>query len=91
MNISQSINTKKILTLAEIYEQYPNQWVLIVEPELDENLEVIRGEVIAFSPERDGLYDQLYLREGKSCAIEYTGSTEGDVVIPDYHIISYQK
>lgn len=79
--MSQFIIQKK-LTLAEIYQQYPDQWVLIVEPELDEDLEVIQGEVIASSPDRDGLYDQLHLRKGKSCAIEYTGSTKGEVVLP---------
>ena len=79
--MSESITAKK-LTLAQIYEQYPNQWVLILEPELDENLEVIQGEVIAYSPDREGLYDQLSLRKGKPCAIEYTGSTEGEVLLP---------
>lgn len=82
MKINQPITTKKILNLSEIYQKYPNQWVLIVEPELDEDLEVIQGEVIASSPDRDGLYAQLPLRKGKSCAIEYTGSTEGDIVLP---------
>ena len=77
--MSQFITQKK-LTLAEIYQQYPDQWVLIVEPELDEHLEVIKGEVMASSSDRDGLYDQLHLRKGKSFAIEYTGSTEGDAV-----------
>ncbi len=80
--MNTSFQTEKSLTLAEIYQQYPNQWVLIVDPELDDNLEVIRGEVVACAGDRDDLYDQLYLRNGKSSAIEYTGSTEGDFVIP---------
>jgi len=78
--MNQSIKTKKILTLAEIYQQYPDQWVLIVEPELNEDLEVIQGLVIATSPDREGLYDQLHLSQEKSFAIEYTGSTENDAV-----------
>lgn len=78
--MNQSLTTKKILTLVEIFEQYPEQWVLIVEPKLDENLEVIQGEVVAHSFDREGLYDQLYLRNGKSFAIEYTGFTENDAV-----------
>lgn len=33
---------------------------------------------MASSPDREGLYDKLHLRS----FIEYTGSTEGDAVIP---------
>jgi hypothetical protein len=78
--MNSSIKTQKILTLAEIYQQFPNQWVLIVDPELDENLGVIRGEVVAFAGDRDDLYDQLHLSNEKSFAIEYTGSTEGEAL-----------
>ena len=80
--MNQSLTKNQILTLAEIYQKYPHQWVLIIEPELDENLEIIKGEVIANSSDRDGLYNQLHLRQGKSCAIEYTGSTESDIILP---------
>lgn len=66
----------EILSLEQIYQQYPDQWVLIVEPELDENLNVIRGYVLAHSPDEDGIYSQLSSRKGKPVAIEYTGSTE---------------
>lgn len=80
--MNQSLTKNQILTLDEIYQKYPHQWVLIVEPELDDNLEIIKGEVIGNSLDRDGLYDQLYLRHGKPCAIEYTGSEESDIVVP---------
>ena len=74
-------NSAQILTLEEIIRYYPDQWVLIADPELDEDLEVIRGEVLAHSPDRDELYNQLGLRQGRSFAIEYTGSTADDVVV----------
>lgn len=74
-------NSSKILTLEEIIRYYPDQWVLIAAPELDEDLEVIRGEVIAHSPDRDELYNQLGASKGRSFAIEYTGSTADDVVV----------
>ncbi len=66
----------EILTLEEIYKRYPDEWVLIVSPELDEELNVIRGQVLAHSRDRDEAYSQLSLRQGKPVAIEYTGSTE---------------
>jgi len=73
-------NTKERLTLPEIYEQFPNQWVLILEPELDKELTVISGIVVATADDRYKLYDQLHLTKGQPSAIEYTGSTEGEAI-----------
>lgn len=72
---------KSILTLAEIYQQYPDRWVLVVEPELDENLEIIRGEVVADAPTKEELYLLLHLRKGRSSAIEYTGKYDDALVL----------
>jgi hypothetical protein len=63
----------EILTLEEIKERYPQQWVLIAYTEEDEYLNVIRGEVLAYSPDRYDIYDYLPNRNGKAVAIEYTG------------------
>ncbi len=71
------VEISPILTLEEIFSLYPDEWVLIVSPELDEELSVIRGEVLAHAIERDEIYSKLSLRNGKSVAIEYTG------LIPD--------
>ncbi|MGY6529586.1 MAG: hypothetical protein ACXITR_06620 [Cyanobacterium sp.] len=73
-------NTKERLTLEQIYQQFPDQWVLIVEPQLDEQLTVISGIVVAIANDRHKLYDQLHLSKGKPSAIEYTGSTEGEAI-----------
>lgn len=63
----------EILTLAEIQEKYPQQWVLIAYTEEDEYLNVIRGEVLVYSPNCDEIEDYLPNRNGKAVAIEYTG------------------
>jgi hypothetical protein len=63
----------EILTLEEIQEKYPQQWVLIAYTEEDEYLNVIRGEVLAYSPNCDEIEDYLPNRNGKAVAIEYTG------------------
>jgi hypothetical protein len=75
--MSTPVEISPILTLEEIFNLYPDEWVLIVNPELDEELSVIRGEVLAHATERDEIYSKLSLRNGKSVAIEYTG------LIPD--------
>ncbi|MEG5050001.1 MULTISPECIES: hypothetical protein [unclassified Microcoleus] len=71
----------KILSLEEIFSLYPDEWVLIVNPELDEELNVIRGEVLAHATERDEIYSKLSLRNGKSVAIEYTGSIPDNIAV----------
>ncbi len=71
--MSTPVEISPILTLEEIIQLYPSEWVLIAYTELDEDLSVIRGEVLAHSPERDLLYNNALSRKGKSVAIEYTG------------------
>ncbi|MEG4841334.1 hypothetical protein [Microcoleus sp. B9-D4] len=71
----------KIMSLEEIFSLYPDEWVLIVNPELDEEFSVIRGEVLAHAAERDEIYSKLSLRNGKSVAIEYTGSIPDNLAV----------
>ncbi|WP_293338503.1 hypothetical protein [Microcoleus sp. CAWBG58] len=79
--MSTPVETSPILTLEEIYSLYPDEWVLIVNPELYEELSVIRGEVLAHATERDEIYSKLSLRNGKSVAIEYTGAIPDNIVM----------
>jgi hypothetical protein len=78
--MSTPVEIGKILSLEEIFSLYPDEWVLIAYTELDENLNVIRGEVLAHSPERDLLYNNALPRKGKSVAIEYTGPIPENLV-----------
>jgi len=70
-----------IMSLEEIFSLYPDEWVLIVNPELDEEFSVIRGEVLAHATEREEIYSKLSLRNGKSVAIEYTGSIPDNIAV----------
>ncbi len=79
--MSKQVEIGKILSLEEIFSLYPDRWVLIVNPELDEELNVIRGEVLAHATERDEIYSKLSLRNGKSVAIEYTGSIPDNIAV----------
>ncbi len=42
----------EILTWAEIQERFPNEWVVIDEPEVNEDLEVVRGRVVYHGADR---------------------------------------
>ncbi|MEG3930795.1 hypothetical protein QT990_05975 [Microcoleus sp. T3_B1] len=79
--MSTQVEIDKILSLEEIFSLYPDEWVLIVNPELDEELNVIRGQVLAHATERDEIYSKLSLRNGKSVAIEYTGSIPDNIAV----------
>jgi hypothetical protein len=79
--MSTPVEIGKILSLEKIFSLYPDEWVLIVNPELDEEFSVIRGEVLAHSTERDQIYSNLSLRNGKSVAIEYTGSIPDNIAV----------
>lgn len=61
------------MTLEEIKRQYPDQWVLIEFAELDDELKVIQGEVVAHSPAKEEIYKKLVRLENERIAIEYTG------------------
>ena len=67
------LENKPILTLKEIINKYPNEWVLIAYTELDYRLNVVRGKVLANSQNRDDIYDLLLSTKDISVATKYTG------------------
>ena len=50
---------KEDMTLAEIQKRYEGQWVLIEFHQLDANLEVIEGDVLAAAPTKEDVYKRL--------------------------------
>jgi hypothetical protein len=69
----------EILTWEEMTQKFNGEWLLIVEAELDDQLGIIRGEVIAHSPKQDEIYQSLHLRQGRSASIEYIGEVPEDL------------
>jgi hypothetical protein len=72
------ITVPEILSFEEIQRRYPDQWVLIADVEVDEEMQVIRGEVLAHSSDRDEVYDALSMGKGRSLTLEYLGIPPGD-------------
>ncbi len=72
----------QVMTIEEIRQTYPNQWVIIADTESDEDFNIIKGQVLAHSPERDQI-DQALMdyTQMTSLAIEYTGSIPEDYAI----------
>lgn len=69
--------------MEEIRERYAGEWVLIECMELDEDLQVVRGRVLAHSPNEHEVFQQLLeLQDPKMpVAVEYLGTVPEDVVI----------
>jgi hypothetical protein len=73
---------KESMTLAGIQERYKGQWVLIEFHQLDENLEVVEGDVLAAAPTKEDIYKRLLTVErGKNTAIRYCGEWPTDVAV----------
>ncbi len=70
-----------ILTIAEIKAHFDGEWVLVEDPQTDEALEVLSGNVIAHSKDRDEVYRHAAAARPERFAILYTGETPQDVAI----------
>jgi hypothetical protein len=77
--MSTQVEIDKILSLEEIIHLYPSEWMLIAYTELDEDLNVIRGEVLGHSPQGDLLYNNPLSSKGKSVARQYTDPIPEDL------------
>ena len=64
------------MTLEEIQGAYPDQWVIIEFTELDDELKVVEGKVIARSRERRDIEKTLAGLRNKKLAVEFTGDLD---------------
>jgi hypothetical protein len=69
------------LTIEEIKERYPNEWVLIEYEEIDNEFNIIKGHVITHSPVKEEIYKILMETKGKNIVIEYTGRIPEDLAV----------
>lgn len=76
------ISDRDILTIDEIRERYPREWVLIEDTELDEDDNVIKGILLAHSSNPEEI-DRALLNYSdiQSLAIEYTGPIPDDYAV----------
>lgn len=70
-----------IITFQQMKERYPDQWLLVACVEMDDQMNVVRGEVLAHSGDRDEIYRRLLDAKGKDMAIEYTGDIPEDLAV----------
>ncbi len=81
----------EILSFEEMKKRYYGEWLLIAHTEMDEDMNVIRGEVLAHSSDRDEVYRAISSREGRSVAIEYVGDIPSDYAVMPKRLYQAQR
>ena len=69
------------LTYPEIKARYAPDWVLIGDPETDENLEILSGEVLVHTLDRDELDREMLALDPRPAriAVEFLGEVPADM------------
>lgn len=74
------VKMSEIMTMSEINERFPSEWVLIVEPQTSENSEVLSGTVAYHSKDRDEVDRKaMEVPIPRHIAIFYTGPFPDDM------------
>jgi hypothetical protein len=71
----------KVLTAAQIEEQFKAEWVLVEDPKTNEALEVQSGKVRWHSKDRDEVYRKAVELRPKRFAMLYTGGMPEETAI----------
>ncbi len=66
------------MTLEEMTEKYPDQWLFIIDCEINENTELLSGIVAVHSKSEDDIHEASMQYKG-GAAIHYTGGLRDDV------------
>jgi hypothetical protein len=62
------------LTKDEIYSRFPNEWILLKDPDLGPADEVLGGTLVCHTKDRDELWREAMARRPGDFAVFYTGS-----------------
>lgn len=80
----------EVMTRKEIYDRFDSEWVLVGDPETEENLMLIRGTVLWHGKDREELYRWMAnVDVPYSTAILYTGTISEEAALT-YQLWKYQ-
>ena len=66
---------------ADIKKSYKNQWVLIEVDKVDDSFNLLEGEVLTHSKDKNEIYQKLLQIRPKEFSIEYTGEVPEDLAV----------
>jgi hypothetical protein len=74
--------SEKTMTMAEMESRFADEWILVENPETNDALEVVRGNVLCHSKDRDEVYRRAVELRLKRSAVLYTGKMpEGTAIV----------
>ncbi|OQY59754.1 MAG: hypothetical protein B6245_05065 [Desulfobacteraceae bacterium 4572_88] len=65
----------------DIQKDYKDNWVLLEEVQVDEDLDVLGGNVIYFHPNKENVYKKLLELRPDRSAIEFAGDIPEDIAL----------
>ncbi|MBW2058461.1 MAG: hypothetical protein JRJ26_13290 [Deltaproteobacteria bacterium] len=65
----------------EIRNTFKDQWVLVKVDKVDASLNIVEGEVLAHSKDKDEVYKKLLEIRPKEFSVEYTGMIPEDLAV----------
>lgn len=73
--------TDAIMTMTEIEQRFDGEWILVGDPEYNQQDEIIRGTALFHSKNRDEMYAKAMQLRPKRSASLYTGPIPEDIFI----------
>ena len=70
----------EFLTIEEIEKRYAPDWVLINNPQSDEQMQLLAGEVVSSGKDRDELYRRAAELKLGHVAVHYLGAWPEDTI-----------
>ena len=71
----------QMMTMAEMKNRFDSEWVLVGDPEFNEQMELVRGQVLFHSRDKEEVYRKDREIHPRSAAYVYTGPPPENVLI----------
>ena len=69
------------MTIEEINDRFKSEWVLVSNPDVNESFEILGGEVLFHSKNRDEVDREMLQLRPKALATLYTGQIPEDAAV----------
>ncbi len=63
----------QLMTMQEIQSQFDDEWVLVIDPQTDAELQLLGGKVVCHSKDRDEVYRRMVALRLPDYAVLFTG------------------
>jgi hypothetical protein len=68
-----------VLSVKEIYKRFPDEWILLSDPDVDRYQQVKRGKLVYHSKDRDEVYQKAIQLRLRHSATLFTGGPPEDM------------